>query len=52
MDEQSYNIAELRNQPDALNAIRKLEEQLTAQSGKPIALVAYSADWQEDEHSN
>ncbi|MDQ6423019.1 hypothetical protein RB620_26680 [Paenibacillus sp. LHD-117] len=39
-----YRLAELRDQPDALEAIQRLEEQLSERSGSDIALVAYAAE--------
>ncbi|MDQ8735894.1 hypothetical protein [Paenibacillus sp. LHD-38] len=39
-----YRIAELGGQGDALDAIRKLEQQLTETYGTDVALIAYEAD--------
>ncbi|MCA0758050.1 hypothetical protein KP806_23610 [Paenibacillus sp. N4] len=43
-----FRLAELNGQPDALDAIRRLEEQLTEQYGSEVALVAYSEDKEEN----
>ncbi|WP_179089793.1 hypothetical protein [Paenibacillus sp. FSL A5-0031] len=44
MMEKDYHLAELNNQSDALDAIRKLEQQLTKTYGSEVALIAYAAD--------
>jgi hypothetical protein len=49
MMDKDYRIAELGNQADTLEAIRKLEEQLTEAYGADVALIAYAADQSEDE---
>lgn len=43
-----FRLAELEGQADALDAIRRLEEQLTEQCGSEVALVAYSAEKEEN----
>ncbi|WP_179090179.1 hypothetical protein MHI37_08085 [Paenibacillus sp. FSL H8-0548] len=47
--DKDYRIAELSSQSDALDAIRRLEEQLTEAYGTDVALIAYAADQTEDE---
>lgn len=47
MMDRSFHLADMAGDPDALNAIRRLEERLSDSSGTDIALVAYAAD--EDE---
>lgn len=49
MMDKDYQIAELSSQAAALDAIRRLEEQLTEAYGAEIALIAYAADESEDE---
>jgi hypothetical protein len=44
-----YQVAELGQHEDVLEAIRRLENRLSEQNGKAIALVAYSAEQPEDE---
>ncbi|WP_419872015.1 hypothetical protein [Candidatus Pristimantibacillus sp. PTI5] len=44
MMDKDYRIAELGGQSDALDAIRKLEQQLTDAYGTDVALIAYAAD--------
>lgn len=44
MLDRSFRVAELSDQPDALEAIRKLEKQLTEQQGSTVAIVAYATD--------
>jgi hypothetical protein len=48
MMDKDYRIAELNSQSDALDAIRKLEQQLTEAYGSDVALIAYAADHEED----
>jgi hypothetical protein len=48
MTDKSFRLAELDSQPDALQAIRRLEEQLSEESGTAIALVAYASDEEEE----
>jgi hypothetical protein len=48
MMDKDYHLAELNNQSDALDAIRKLEQQLTEAYGSEVALIAYAADNEED----
>lgn len=42
--DKNFRLAELEGQPDALNAIRHLEERLSEQSGSDIALIAYASE--------
>ena len=49
MMDKSFRLAELGDQPDALQAIRRLEEQLSEESGTEIALVAYATDEEEEQ---
>ncbi|WP_182914167.1 hypothetical protein [Paenibacillus sp. 1011MAR3C5] len=49
MMDRNFHVAQLDNLPDALNAIRQLEEQLSDQSGEDIALVAFASE--EDQHT-
>lgn len=44
MMDRHFRLAQLDNIPDALDAIRHLEEQLSDQSGEDIALVAFSSE--------
>lgn len=48
MMDKDYRIAELGSQSDALDAIRKLEKQLTETYGSDVALIAYSAEDDEE----
>ena len=48
MMDKDYHIAELSSQSDALDAIRKLEKQLTETYGSEVALIAYAAENDED----
>lgn len=47
--DKDFRIAELSTQTDALDAIHKLEQQLSKQYGSDVVLVAYSAEQEEDE---
>lgn len=49
MIDKDFRIAELNSQTDALDAIRKLEQQLSNQYGSDIALIAYAIE-NEDEN--
>lgn len=49
MMDKDYHIAELNSQGDALDAIRKLEQQLTEVYGKEVALIAYAADSEDEQ---
>ena len=40
MMEKEFHIAELSSQTDTLDAIRKLEQQLSEQYGSDVALIA------------
>ncbi|WP_165867329.1 hypothetical protein [Paenibacillus pinisoli] len=44
MTDRHFRVAQLDNMPDALDAIKHLEEQLSGQSGEDIALVAFSSE--------
>jgi len=44
MMDRHFRVAQLENLPEALDAIKQLEEQLSEQSGEEIALVAFSSD--------
>lgn len=46
--DKDYRIAELNSQSDALDAIRRLEKQLTESYGSDVALIAYAAENDED----
>ncbi|WP_171056164.1 hypothetical protein [Paenibacillus sinopodophylli] len=48
MIDKDYRIAELSGQNDALDAIRKLEQQLTTVCGTEVALIAYAAELEDD----
>jgi len=48
MMDKDYRIAELNGHSDALDAIRKLEQQLTDSYGSEVALIAYAADHEKD----
>lgn len=48
MTDKDYRIAELSSQEEALDAIRKLEQQLTEAYGSDIALIAYTAENEEE----
>lgn len=47
--DKDFRIAELSQQTDALEAIRRLEQQLTQQYGSDVALIAYTAETEEAE---
>lgn len=47
--DKDYRIAELSSQGDALDAIRKLEQQLSETYGSEVALIAYAAEEHEDD---
>lgn len=49
MMDKNFRIAELSSQSDALDAIRKLEQKLSEQYGSEVALIAYSAEQEEDD---
>lgn len=49
MMDRSFRLAELDGQPDALQAIRRLEERLSEESGTEIALIAYASDEDEEQ---
>ncbi|WP_165861109.1 hypothetical protein [Paenibacillus paeoniae] len=44
MMDRHFRVAKLENLPDALDAIKQLEEQLSDQSGEDIALVAFASE--------
>ncbi|MFF2888947.1 hypothetical protein [Paenibacillus sp. NPDC057967] len=44
MMDRHFRLAQLDNFPDALDAIRQLEEHLSDQSGEDIALVAFASE--------
>ncbi|CAM4001162.1 hypothetical protein L1N85_14555 [Paenibacillus alkaliterrae] len=46
--DKDFRIAELGGQPDGLDAIRRLEQQLTQQYGSDVALIAYTAETEEE----
>lgn len=48
MMDRGFRLAELNGQPDALRAIRHLEEQLSKQSGTDIALIAYESNEEQE----
>lgn len=48
MSDKSYELAQLGEQGDALDSIRKLEQKLSEDYGRAVALVAY-AEQQDDE---
>lgn len=48
MMDRDYRLAELGGQSDALDAIRKLEQQLTDAYGTDVALIAYAAEHEEE----
>lgn len=41
--DRTFRIAELEQEPEALEQIRRLEERLSELKGTDIALIAYSA---------
>lgn len=47
--DKEFRITELSSQTDALDAIRKLEQQLSEQYGSDVALIAYTAEQEEDD---
>ncbi|NIK76139.1 hypothetical protein FHS15_001246 [Paenibacillus castaneae] len=47
MKDKDFRIAELSDTKDALDAIRKLEQQLSQQYGSEVALIAYAAETDE-----
>lgn len=49
MMDKEFRIAELSSQNDALDAIRKLEQQLTEAYGSDVALIAYTAETEDEE---
>ncbi|MBN2980950.1 MULTISPECIES: hypothetical protein [Cohnella] len=42
MTQPSYKIARLDRQPQAVEQIRELERQLSAEAGSPVTLIAYT----------
>ncbi|MGM0880136.1 MAG: hypothetical protein ACQEXQ_03740 [Bacillota bacterium] len=49
MMDKDFRIAELSSETDALDAIHKLEQQLSKQYGSDVVLIAYSAEQEEDD---
>lgn len=47
MKDKDFRIAELSHTTEALEAIRKLEQQLSQQYGTEVALIAYTAETEE-----
>lgn len=44
MPENPYQFAELANEPELIDSIRELEDELSAKHGKPVTLIAYEKD--------
>jgi len=44
MTDQHYEIADFKNEADALEDIRKLEQKLSERYGSDVVLIAYAAD--------